>query len=328
MWGSHVPVEGGIVVIEWPDPKPTQRGQFVVAMQWASICGSDLHAIRDGRLHPEGPTKSGYPGHEGIGVVVESLSDEFQVGDVVLTIPRGELGGCFAEYQLLDDDHALHLSGGTDVTHLMMAQQYGTVLFAWQNFWPAEQPPRAAGTAVIHGAGSAGLFFVQEALRAGFERVICSDLNDGRLGVARELGATPVKIPDDDLDEIVADATKGRGADLVVDAVGTNAIRNAAIGQSRRKGVVGLYGLSTARVETLNTDDAFYRCVRLQFSVGAQAEPGLAPFREALRRIEEDEVRVDYCVGPTYDLAGVPEAIQCAAEQGRGAVKITIRLAG
>lgn len=326
MWASHVPETGRIDVIEWPDPAPTRPGEFVVKMLWASICGSDLHAIYEGRLHPEGPDKPGYPGHEGVGVVVESLSEQFHVGEVVLTLPRGELGGCFAEYQLLDDIHALHLPEGADPKYLMIAQQYGTVLYGWKNFWPAEQPPRAHGTAVVHGAGSAGLFFVQEAFRAGFERVVCSDLNDGRLAVARELGALGVKVPDDAVSAVVADLTRGGGADLVVDAVGTNEIRNACLDQVARLGVVGLYGLSTPHVEPFDTHLAFYKCARLQFSVAAQSEPGLLSFREALRRIAADEVRVDYCVGPTYGLADVAEATQCALEQGRGAVKITVKL--
>lgn len=297
-------------------------------MLWASICGSDLHAVYEGRLHPEGPLQPGYPGHEGVGVVVESRSERFRVGEVVLTLPRGELGGCFAEYQLLDDLHALHLPGGVDPKHLMMAQQYGTVLYAWKNFWSPEQPARRTGTAVVHGAGSAGLFFVQEAFRSGFERVICSDLNDGRLAVARQLGARTVQVPAGDLSAVVDDLTGGLGADLVVDAVGTNAIRNACLHQVARLGVVGLYGLSTPHVEPIDTHQAFSRCARLQFSVSAQSEPGLLSFREALRRIAADEVRVDYCVGPTYELSEVAEAIRCAAEQGRGDVKITVRLGG
>ena len=95
-----------------------------------------------------------------------------------------------------------------------------------------------------------------------------------------------------------------------------------------RLGVVGYYGLSTPQVEPFNTHQAFYKCARLQFSVAAQSEPGLLSFREAIRRIDAGEVRVDYCVGPTYELADIAEAIQCAFEQGRGDVKITIKLAG
>lgn len=328
MWASHVPETGRIDVIEWPDPKPTRPGEFVVKMLWASICGSDLHAFLEGRLHPEGPDKPGYPGHEGVGLVVESLSDEFVVGEIVLTLPRGELGGCFAEYQLLDDIHALHLPEGGDPKYLMIAQQYGTVLYAWKNFWPAEEPPRQSKVAAIHGAGSAGLFLVQEAFRAGFETVICSDLNEGRLRVARELGATTVKVPEEDFGALVDRLTNGHGADLVIDAAGSNELRNDCLDQVARLGVVGCYGLSTPQVEPFNTHQAFYKCARLQFSVAAQSEPGLLSFREAIRRIDAGEVRVDYCVGPTYELADIAEAIQCAFEQGRGDVKITIKLAG
>ena len=43
---------------------------------------------------------------------------------------------------------------------------------------------------MIMGAGSAGLFFLQDALRRCFEQVIVSDKQESRLRIARELGHT------------------------------------------------------------------------------------------------------------------------------------------
>lgn len=74
--------------------------------------------------------------------------------------------------------------------------------------------------------------------------------------------------------------------------------------------------------------DAFVRCVHAHYSVSAQTEPGLASFHEALRRIAADEVRVDHCVGPVFELEEIADALRCAQRQGDGAVKITVRIAG
>lgn len=327
MRASHVPETGRVGVIEWPDPVPTRDGEFVVRMDWASICGSDLHAVYDGRLHPQGPSQPGYPGHEGVGEVVESRSSRFRVGDRVLTLPLGQLGGCFAEHQLLDEATALHLPDGAPAQHLMIAQQYGTVLYAMKNFLRG-RPPIANGVAVVQGAGSAGLFFVQELFRAGYDTVYCSDLDAGRLAVAAELGARAVRVGDDDLLDAVRDATGGEGADVVVDAVGGADLRNACIDLVRRQGDIGLYGLAAPQVDAWNSHAAFARCAHVHYSVSAQTEPGLASFREALARIAGGQVRVDYCVGPVFDLDGIEDALRCARRAGDGAVKVTVRLAG
>ena len=44
--------------------------------------------------------------------------------------------------------------------------------------------------ATILGAGSAGLFFLQQLKRVGFKKIVICDLEPGRLKVAESLGAT------------------------------------------------------------------------------------------------------------------------------------------
>ncbi|GHD85672.1 hypothetical protein [Kocuria marina] len=70
-------------------------------------------------------------------------------------------------------------------------------------------PGGHAGTCVIMGAGSAGLFFLQDALRRGFEQVIVSDKQESRLRIARELGAHTVRVPDEELASVAAQSEPG-----------------------------------------------------------------------------------------------------------------------
>ena len=109
------------------------------------------------------------------------------------------------------------------------------------------------------GAGSAGLFFRQDALRRGFEQVIVSDKQESRLRIARELGAHTVRVPDEEL-----------------------------------------------------------------ASVAAQSEPGLVSFHEAVRRIRDGEVTVDYCLGPVHPLEETIDVLRTAERGGDGHVKFTI----
>lgn len=333
MRGSHVPATGTITVTDWPDPQAREPGQVVVRMLHAAVCGSDLHVVFHGLLHEEGPARPGYPGHEGVGVVVESRSEHVPVGALVLTVPKGEMGGCFAELQLLDDRHVVELPAGTDpedsaqLRRLLMAQQYGTCLYAMRQFWPHETPARRAGTCVVMGAGSAGLFFVQEAWRLGFEHVVVSDLELPRLEIAAALGARTVRVPEQDLAAVVAEVSGGRGADLVIEAVGHDVLRDQAVELAADRGVVGLFGLPERHGPTeIPLWTAFRKSLRIQCSVAAQAEPGLTSFREALRRISEGEIDVEYCLGPEYPLERIAEALQVAEEHGHGHVKLTVTL--
>ena len=59
------------------------------------------------------------------------------------------------------------------------------------------------------GAGSAGLFFLQDALRRRFEQVIVSDKQESRLRIARELGAHTVRVPDEELASVAAQSEPG-----------------------------------------------------------------------------------------------------------------------
>ncbi|MEU6814636.1 zinc-dependent alcohol dehydrogenase [Streptomyces sp. NPDC046860] len=96
---------------------------------------------------------------------------------------------------------------------------------AWQAVAYAEVPP--GGTLVVLGLGPIGEMACRIALSRGVERVIGIDLVPERLARAAARGVQTLDITsfDDEkaLVEAVRDATGGRGADAVIDAVGTEA---------------------------------------------------------------------------------------------------------
>ena len=110
-------------------------------MHYASICGSDVHVIFDGFHNPEFLGRPGYPGHEGIGTVAVSTHPDFPVGSPVLTVPFGQRGGCFAEYQVVDVAQTIALPAGSDLRRLLLAQQLGTTVFAMKKFLPPATRP-------------------------------------------------------------------------------------------------------------------------------------------------------------------------------------------
>lgn len=56
-------------------PSPTEPGFVLVRNVLSTICGSDTHAVYDTPVSDS--HRSGYPGHESVGVVAESTDAAF-----------------------------------------------------------------------------------------------------------------------------------------------------------------------------------------------------------------------------------------------------------
>jgi L-iditol 2-dehydrogenase len=324
MRAAFVAEPNRVEVGEFPEPVARTEGELVVRMERASVCGSDVHAVYHGFHNPDSLGKPGYPGHEGIGEVVESASSRYPTGTRVLTVPVGYLGRCFAEYQLIGDDYVVPLPSDGDPARLLMAQQYGTTLYAMRAFWAGGN----LGTAAVIGAGSAGLFFLQQVKKLGFERIVVSDLDRSRLAIAGGLGAqTLVHAPSESLVDAVMDVTDGVGADLVIEAAGYDALRADAVAAVAVRGTVGLFGFpEKPGMAEFPTYQAFRKAVRVQWIAGTQNEPGLVSFRDAVRHIGEGSIEVDYCLDSVYRLDDTPTAMEAARD--RGSVKQIVDLVG
>jgi L-iditol 2-dehydrogenase len=99
-------------------------------------------------------------------------------------------------------------------------------------------------TVVVIGAGTIGLMALQVARAAGALRLVVVDTNDARLEVAHQLGAEPLFNPRrEDVVAAVREFTRGRGADVVVDAVGASETRRVAVAAARPGGEVVWVGL-------------------------------------------------------------------------------------
>lgn len=62
---------GRFEVVEVGAPVPAE-GQVLLDSYRTSICGSDLHLVYKGMYRGEYPAPPGWPGHEGVGTVLES----------------------------------------------------------------------------------------------------------------------------------------------------------------------------------------------------------------------------------------------------------------
>lgn len=328
MRAAFMPGAGRIEVGEFPVPTP-EENEVLVEMEHASVCGSDVHAVFDGFHLEERVGEPGYPGHEGVGTVVDSRVAQLPPGTKVLTVPPGRAGGCFAEYAAVDARHLIPLPEGTPPERLLMAQQLGTTVFALKRFLRHSEA-RSGNSAVIIGMGSSGLFFLQQLLSLGYATVVACDLSVGRLHEATRLGATHAvqgTAASPSFTETVLAATGGRGADLVIEAAGYDDCRKAAVEVARDAGTLGLFGYPERLGDApFPVNLAFRKRLTMEWINGAQAEPGLKSFHTAIDLIRSGEIEVDHCMRTAYRLEGVPEALALARAQGNGAAKVNVIL--
>lgn len=317
-----------------PEPRP-EPGQVVVQVSRVGICGSDLHGYL-------GKSKIRVPplimGHEFTGHIVEAAGG-FGQGQRVVVQPLVNCGECrycrsgrseiclqrkvlgahlpgaFADqvaapagnvYPLPDD---LSLSTGALVEPL--ANAVHMISLARESLF---------GDVVVIGAGTLGLLTLQAALLAGAQRAIVADTDDGRLAVARSLGASATVNPRaDDLVAVARDITGG-GADVVVDAVGHSVTRQQAVACCANGGTAILLGL--ADVETsLNCLDITNRQVRVQGSYGSND----SDFRAALRLLTSGRIDTASWVSE-MPLCDGARAFQRLTDSPQGLVKVVFSL--
>jgi L-iditol 2-dehydrogenase len=241
---------------EVPDPVPAP-GQVLVAVQAAGICGTDVHATQG--LFPWTPPM--VMGHEYTGVVQDvgrGVSKRL-IGRAVGCEPSfgcGECADCkegrvsqcsrctrvggFAERVVLPLSCLHALPRGLDPATAAMAEPAACCLSGLEMF----RMPRGA-TVLVIGGGIMGLLTMVLARRRGARRLILSDPIAERRAMAKRVGASVVIDPTrEDLRERVHALTRGRGADVVCEAVGKPGLVEQALGLVRPRGVLQLVGVN------------------------------------------------------------------------------------
>lgn len=262
------------VQIPVPPPGP---GQVLVRVAGCGLCRSDLAMRRIPRAAGErlGWMMPYTLGHEVAGWIAALGAGVagFAEGDPVAlaasascgtcwhcvrgqdnSCPRGLAGrgygrdGGLADYVLVDDRRGLLKLGQLD------PRQAGPLTDAGATAYHAVR--RAAGqvvpggTAVVLGAGGLGAFAVQFLRVLTGARVVAVDTNPQRLRYARSVGAHEglLGVGESTAEEVRA-LTGGRGADAVLDFVGTDATIAAGTASVRPGGAFGLVGSAGGKLD-------------------------------------------------------------------------------
>ncbi len=144
------------------------------------------------------------------------------------------------------------------------------------------------GTAVVVGAGLIGLLVVQSLKARGWERVVAVDLDDRRLEIAKELGASDVfNAKQEGLAEHLRALCGGDGADASFEVVGAAAPLDLAIRSVRKGGQVILVGNLQPNTP-FPLQEVVTRQITLKGSCSCAGE-----YPEAIRRIQDGSIRVE-----------------------------------
>jgi L-iditol 2-dehydrogenase len=311
----------GRVVCEDAGVPSVGDGEVLVRTAYASICGSDLHRVF--LAEPPQPAPAGFPGHESVGEVVESRCPGFEPGDCVLTVPFPEAGRCLAEFQALPGSACIRLPATVPLSHLLMAQQLGTVIYALH-----DHPLGLIGQdAAVIGQGSAGAFFTFLLKRAGVARVLVSDKSPARLAYSRQLGAdVAVDAGAVDFRSAVMDATDGRGADLVVEAVGSREAFSLSLELGADGATLIWFGLPEDSGDyPFSFGNFFRRRLTAHARFGAQGEPGFKSFRYAVRLIADRAIDVAPLLSHMLPIGQIDEAFRIAHDRTDNALKVSIK---
>jgi L-iditol 2-dehydrogenase len=191
--------------------------------------------------------------------------------------------GAFAEYVAVPARILYRLPDALSFDHAALIEAVSVAVHA-----VSLTPVMPGDTAVVVGCGMIGQLTIQAAKVAGFATVIGVDVDDARLAVARAAGA------DATLNSRTADApaeirarTGGRGADAVLEAVGSTAPIQTAIAAVRKGGVVTLIGNFSATIE-LPLQQVVTRQIRLQGSCASAGE-----YPKCIELMASGAIRVD-----------------------------------
>jgi L-iditol 2-dehydrogenase len=147
-----------------------------------------------------------------------------------------------------------------------------------------------------------GLLVLQALKLAGCSRVIGVDLDDAKLALAAEQGASDMLNPSrDDVPARVRELTGGRGADVAMEVVGATQPIQTALASVRKGGTLTLVGNISPKIE-LPLQSVVTREVRLQGSCASSGE-----YPECLDLVGRGLIRVDKLISAAAPLAEGPQ---------------------
>ena len=326
---------------EEADPKPGE-GHVLVRVAAAGVCMSDVEVMRGTRPLPYVRYPI-IPGHEwcgtveqvGAGVKRVAVGDRVAVeghnfcracawcsrGETNLCASYNELGftlpGGFAEYVAVRADLAHPFTKTLPFEAAALVEPFACVVHGAQRARVQRED-----TVAVVGPGTIGLLAVGWAALSRPDRLVAIGLDRSNEATALKMGATDFLTIWDDPAATVREMTGGAGADVVLEAAGSDTAVMLALDLARRGGTVILSGIAGGgRRLTLESDLFALKNLRVDgvfaYTTGS--------FEQALRIIESGRLDVRPLVTHTLRLEEFEKAFDLLTNRPEPVVKVILR---
>jgi L-iditol 2-dehydrogenase len=344
MLGVRLHAARDLRVEQLSDPKPPLKGEVLIRVGSAGICGSDLHTYLDAQI---GDTKLRAPlvlGHEFAGTV-ESVGEDPLTEDLVRLEPgmrvavdpaqpcgicelcqRGHPnlctslhfcglypdGGCFCERIVMPARSCFPLPEELDLESGALLEPLGVALHAVNLARPTTDE-----SAVIIGAGPIGLLILQAATLAGMKPVYVVEQLPWRLSLVEKYGGIPIDSARTNAREKLMIQTLGRGVDVAFEAAWADSTIQLAAEMTRSGGRVVLVGIPREDQLTMNHSTARRKGLTVFLSRRMKHT-----YPRAIDLVEKGLVDVKGIVSHRFPLNQLAEAFALNADYRDHAVKV------
>lgn len=326
-------------------------GEAVIRVTLTTICGTDLHILRG-----EYPVKPGLIiGHEPVGVIEELGPGVtgYQLGDRVLVgaiTPCGQCRGCLSGhlsqcghgegYDALGGWRFGNTINGAQAEYLLVPHAQANLAkipdeltdeqvvlladIASTGFSGAESAGVKIGDAVVVFAqGPIGLCASIGAKLMGAGLVIGVDGDSNRLAMARRMGVDVV------LDyrevDVASEVRKltGGGADVAIEALGTQGTFEGALRSLRPAGTLSSLGVYSGKLQI--PYDAFAAGIGDQRIVTTLCPGGKERMRRLIEVVRTGRVDLTPLLTHTFSLDHIKEAYELFGGRSDGVMKVAIK---
>jgi (R,R)-butanediol dehydrogenase/meso-butanediol dehydrogenase/diacetyl reductase len=309
------------------DPVPAPGG-LVMKVGYCGICGTDLHATREGMTTA---CCGQILGHEYVGEIVEvgkEARGEWHVGDRVCAMPFIACGKCpacatghffecqdkkvpgvdapggYAEYVATGAQETIKLPAGLDLEAAALVEPLAVGIHAVR-----VANLKAGSRVMVIGAGPIGLTVALWARFFGAREVIVSEMASSRAMLAKQMGATAVIQPDP-----AADAgallqqymdVAGGPPDIIFECVGAPGLLQQCIEMAPQRGQIVPVGVCE-QPDSIMPMFGLFKELRIQFAIAYTRDD----FETCLAMLAEGRIDVSPMVTDVVSLDELPEAFE------------------
>jgi threonine dehydrogenase-like Zn-dependent dehydrogenase len=297
------------------EPVPTPGpGEVRLRVAVCGVCASELDIWRGARSHASFPW---YPGHEVSGVVEAVGADVTwpAVGEPVAAwvTTRG-----FADQVVLRAEHCVPIDG-TPV-ELSLAEPLACAVNAIE-----VAGLRLGDDVLVIGAGYMGLLLLQLAAQHAPRHLIVADVRDEALVRARGFGATHVvNVAGASLADAVGEVTDGVGADVAIEATGTEAALSVLGDVTRMSGTVVIAGYHQGEPRRIDLATWNWKAFRIANAHFRDVGVIMHGMRRAGRLLAAKRIAMEPLVTHRFGLDRIDEAFAAAVEKPPGFVKAVV----